>query len=184
MYSVGRPDEAIAEMSARERAFDIESVFRMHYARVARVIARVARDRGRAEEIAVDVFVKLWRTRSAQGEQVEGWLYRVAVRAALDDLRRQTRRARYEGMFGWARAKNVPATPEDVRLANEGQDRVRSVLSALSPRQAEFLLLRNQGFSYGELASTLGINPASIGRLLARAQEAFRKEYIKRYGQE
>jgi hypothetical protein len=40
MYSVGRPNEAFAEMSASERAFDIEGVFRAHYGRVARIIAR------------------------------------------------------------------------------------------------------------------------------------------------
>ena len=37
------------------------------------------------------------------------------------------------------------------------------------------------GFS---LAAALELNPASIGTLLTRAQDAFRKEYIKRYGTE
>jgi RNA polymerase sigma-70 factor (ECF subfamily) len=45
------------------------------------------------------------------------------------------------------------------------------------------LLLRNQGFSYEEIASALHLNPASVGTLLSRAQMAFRKEYVKRYGE-
>jgi RNA polymerase sigma-70 factor (ECF subfamily) len=34
------------------------------------------------------------------------------------------------------------------------------------------------------VASVLGMNPASVGTLLSRAQHAFRKEYIKRYGKQ
>ena len=50
-------------------------------------------------------------------------------------------------------------------------------------RQTELLLLRHDGASYEELASTLELNPASVGTLLSRAQQAFRKEYLKRYGE-
>jgi RNA polymerase sigma-70 factor (ECF subfamily) len=81
----------------------------------------------------------------------------------------------------FAGAARVP-TPEDVRAAGESSDQVRSVLRAISRRHAELLILRNHGLSYDELAATLGLNSASIGTLLARAQLAFRKEYMKRYG--
>lgn len=58
------------------------------------------------------------------------------------------------------------------------------MLAALRPRQAEMLLLRLEDLSYEELASALDLNPASVGTLLSRAQEAFRKEYIKKYGEQ
>ena len=48
--------------------------------------------------------------------------------------------------------------------------------------QAELLLLRSDGLSYEEVASALELNPGSVGTLLGRAQRAFRKEYLKRYG--
>lgn len=174
--------EAISEMNANEASFSIESVFRDHYGRVARIIVRVVRDPARAEELAVEVFLKLWRSQKAQTEKVESWLYRVAVHTALDELRRRTRRAKYEGLFGLVRANPAPATPEQIHRTTEEQERVRLVLGLIEPRQAEFLLLRSHGFSYEEVASILGVNPASIGTLLARAQQAFRKEYCKRYG--
>jgi RNA polymerase sigma-70 factor (ECF subfamily) len=173
--------EAVAGEKLDERRFDIDAVFRSQYERIARLIARVVRDRARAEEIAVEAFVKLWRTREAQGDRAEGWLYRVAARMALDELRRQTRRSRYESLFGLGR--RTP-TPEDVRAASEERDRVRSVLEAIGRREAELLLLRSHGFSYEEAASALGIHPASVGTLIARAQQAFRKEYVKRYGEQ
>jgi RNA polymerase sigma factor (sigma-70 family) len=170
-------------MSAEEKALDIEALFRMHYARISRLIGRVVRDRGRAEELAVEVFLKLWR-HGREIDRVEGWLCRVAARTAIDEIRRRARRARYERLLAWMDAEKAPATPEELHRSNEQQERVRTVLGAVTARQAELLLLRGSGFSYGELAIALGVNPASVGVLLSRAQEAFRKEYVKRYGEE
>lgn len=173
--------EAVAEGEAVEARFDLEAIFRAQYERIARVIARVVRDPARAEELAVEVFLKLWRNQQAQGEKSEGWLYRAAVRMGLDELGRQTRRSRHERLLGFVRGA---PTPEEILAATEEQDRVRLVLSVIQTRQAELLLLRSQGLSYEDVASALDLNPASIGTLISRAQQAFRKEYIKRYGEE
>jgi RNA polymerase sigma factor (sigma-70 family) len=170
---------------ANETGVDLETIFHAQYKRVCRVIARVLRDPARAEELAVDVFLKWSRHPNAHGDKAEGWLYRTAVREALDELRRQIQRGRYERLFSFipsGKARSSP-TPEDLRAAKEDQETVRLVLSVLDSRQAQLLLLRSEGFSYQELASTLDLNPASVGTLLARAQQAFRKEYINRYGE-
>jgi RNA polymerase sigma-70 factor (ECF subfamily) len=180
---VNGSSEAVADVNASEAQFDIEAHFRAHYGRVARIIARVVRDGARSEELAVEVFLKLWRNRKAQSCNVEGWLYRAAVRTGLDELRRQTRRSHYERLLAWVRPRSTPATPEEIHAAAQEQDRVRSVLAVLEPRQAQFLLLRSQDFSYAEVATVLDINPGSVGTLLSRAQKSFRKEYIKKYGQ-
>jgi RNA polymerase sigma-70 factor (ECF subfamily) len=184
MNSVGRPNEVVAQMSVEAKALDFETQFRMHYARMARMIARLVRDQGRAEELAVDVFLKLWRKGTSDIAHVEGWLYRVGSHAALDELRRQTRRARYEGLFGWMNVAPGPSTPEELHHSNQEQDRVRRVLGVLSAKQAQILLLRGDGFSYAELAVTMGVSPTTVGSTLMRAQKAFRKEYIKRYGKQ
>lgn len=70
---------------------DLDTLFQAHYGRIARVISRVVRDQARAEELAVEVFVKWQRTPKAQGEQAEGWLYRTAAREAIDEWRKQAR---------------------------------------------------------------------------------------------
>lgn len=184
MYSVNTTSEAIRKMNATAVPFDMEATFRAHYGRVAHIIGRVVGNHARAEELAVEVFLKLWRKKQAQTDNLEAWLYRVAIRTGLDELRTRNRRTRYEGLFGLVQAASSPATPEQVHLANENQERVRSILARLEPRQAEFLVLRSHGFTYEEVARILGMNPASVGTLLARAQQAFRKEYIERYGNE
>jgi RNA polymerase sigma-70 factor, ECF subfamily len=184
MHVVTSPSEAVADANTAAASLDIEALFRAHYGRVARIIERVIRDRGRSEELAVEVFLKLWRNEKAQHENVEAWLYRVAVRTGIDGLRRQTRRAHYERALAWIRPRSASANPEQLHSASEEHERVRAVLSAINPRHAQFLLLRSQDFTYDEVAAILNLNPASIGTLLSRAQESFRKEYIKRYGKE
>jgi RNA polymerase sigma-70 factor (ECF subfamily) len=173
--------EALVEMNADEGRPDIETVFQAHYERIARVIARVLRDPSRAEELAVEVFLKWSRNPGAQGENAQAWLYRVAVRTGLDELRRESRRAQRERVV---RFFQPSPTPEEIRAAAEDQKKVRAVLAVIKPRQAELLVLRSDGLSYDELAEALSLKPSSIGTFLSRAEQAFRKEFIQRYGHE
>ena len=157
----------------------LDEIFRAHYERVARVIGRVIHDQARAEEIAVEVFLKWWRNPQTPGEHAEGWLYRASVRKALDELRSQTRRKRFERFVGLARQS--PPTPEHLYAAGVEQQRVRAVLGALQPRHAELLLLRSEDLTYRQIAVSLALKPNYVGSLISRAEEAFRKEYLKRY---
>jgi RNA polymerase sigma-70 factor (ECF subfamily) len=164
----------------RSASFDFDAVFLSHFVRITRVVARIVGEPARAEELAVDAFWKLSRTPQAHGPSAPGWLHRTAVRLALDELRRRARRGRYENDAPLVRR---PATPDELFSATEEQGRVRAVLASMDPRQAELLLLRSDDVPYDEIARTLRINPASIGTLLSRARAAFRKEYVKRYGE-
>ena len=105
-------------MGTLEAIFDFETFFHAHYERTARVIARVVKDPARAEDPAAEVFWKLWR----QGEQAGGWLYRTAVRLALDELRHFARRNRYERLSDRG---SDPPTPEEVQLV--GPDRADGI---------------------------------------------------------
>ncbi|MGA7622714.1 MAG: sigma-70 family RNA polymerase sigma factor [Candidatus Acidiferrales bacterium] len=168
-------------MKAASVPVDLEVIFRAQYPRIARVIARVISDPARAEELAVEVFLKLWRSPEVQNQKPEAWLYRVAVRSGIDELRRQARRTRYESFL-----KLIPAapTPEEIHSTNEEQQRVRTVLATIDVRQAELLMLRSHGLSYEELAAALEIKLSSVGTLLSRAQQAFRKNFVRRFGDE
>jgi RNA polymerase sigma-70 factor (ECF subfamily) len=160
----------------------LDEIFRAHYERIARVIGRVIHDQARAEELAVEVFLKWWRNPQVHREHAEGWLYRTSVRRALDELRSQNRRSRFERLIGLARES--PPTPEHLYAAGIRQQRVRAVLGAMKSRDAELLLLRAEDLSYQEIAAALSLNPSYVGSLISRAQAAFRKEFVKRYGTE
>jgi len=175
-------DLAIGKDAAVDSAgFDFDAMFESHYAALVRLIGKVIKDPGRAEELAVETFWRLWKTPGAHGDSAPGWIRRTAVRLAIDELRRHARRERHDWLWPFGRAAR---SPHDLFLSSEEQGRVRTVLAALPKRDAQLLLLRSDDMSYEELAVALSLNPASVGTLLSRAKESFRKEYVKRYGEQ
>jgi RNA polymerase sigma factor (sigma-70 family) len=179
--SVDADSQGALDLPARAEVFDFEAVFRAQYARVARVIARLVQDPSRAEEIAVEVFLRFHRSPRAHGPKAAAWLYRTAVRAGIDELRARQRREKYEPLGD---RPSGPPSPEQACRNEERRARVRAVLGRLGVRQASLLILRSEGASYQEIAAALGLRASSVGTLLRRAGEAFRKEYVKRYGPE
>jgi RNA polymerase sigma-70 factor, ECF subfamily len=158
---------------------ELEAVFRLHYSRITKLIARITKDPGRAEELAVDVFLRLRSSRIEDDHSASGWLSRTAVRLALDELRQQERRGRLSRFIASFRSQ---PNPEEILYSKDQRDSVMGILLGLKRRDAELLMLRAEGLSYEELAQVLTINLASVGKLLSRAQQNFRKEYLKRHG--
>jgi len=66
------PCDAIAAMEVGPACVDLESIFRTQYPRIARVIARIIGDPARAEELAVEAFLKLWRKPELGNHNPEG----------------------------------------------------------------------------------------------------------------
>ena len=159
-----------------------DTIFRQHYPRIVALLARLTGDRSQAEEIAADVFCKVSQ-RGALAEDPAPWLYRVATNAGLDALRSTGRRRRREEAAGVesVRVASQESALDDV-LREERCARVREVLAGLKPRDAQLLLMRAEGLAYRELAEVLGVQPGSVGTLLARAEAEFEKRFRARYG--
>ncbi|HEX5483413.1 MAG TPA: sigma-70 family RNA polymerase sigma factor, partial [Terriglobia bacterium] len=162
---------------------EFSSVFRNHYARVVGVLCRIVGDRTQAEELANEVFWRLYRQTPDPDGRVGGWLYRTATHLGIDSLRASARRDRYERdagkvLFGDRSAHD----PLEEALRAERCRHVRAVLASLKPAHSRILLLRASGFSYEELAGILGVKRGSVGTMLIRAEAEFRKRYLRRKG--
>lgn len=179
--AVNASNEAMMEIDFGETRSSLEAIFEAEYQNIVRAIATVTQDPGRAEELAVDVFLKWSHRPSAHGPYAKAWLYRAAVRIALDEMRRVARTRRRDSMLP---AGKAPPDPESLLCAKRTSESVREILGAIAERQAQLVLLRSYGLDYAEIAAALGLKAVSVGTLLKRAEEAFRKEYIKRYGEQ
>lgn len=165
---------------ANTEATDFDAFFTANYVPLTRLIYRVVGDTGWAEELAAEAFWKLHRNRPRSSQNLAGWLYRTGLRLALDELKKSKRRRRYEG---FAPEPAAELNPEQAAARMEQQLRVRQVLAAMKPEKAVLLVLRSEGYSLAEVAGILSLKPNSVGTLLARADAAFRKEYVSRYGE-
>jgi len=184
------PTRAIGErgvMDEGSRVGEFETLFVKHYPRIVGILRRILGDHGRAEDLASEVFLKLYRRPLAQepDANVGGWLYRTATNLGIDALRATARRSRFEQAAGQDAWQNKPAENGFERATRfERERRVRTVLAEIKPAQAQLLLLRASGDSYKELAAALEIEPGSVGTLLVRAEAAFEQRYRELFGSE
>ena len=153
-----------------------EALFHRHYQRVYHLLYRLMGNREEAEELAQEVFIRLYRRPLRRGDNVGGWLYRVATNVGYNALRGEKRRGRREEAAMVLAPLTAPSAAAEAQR-RETQAEVRAALARLKPRQGQLLLLRQMGFSYKELAAVLGVSSNSIGTLLARAEGAFRKAF-------
>jgi RNA polymerase sigma-70 factor (ECF subfamily) len=179
-----QPAGDIAALPAEASGLWFAAIFREHYPRAVAVLARLTGDRAQAEEIAADVFCKIsQRGPLGIAGDPAPWIYRVATNAGLDALRSATRRRRREDEAGaeTVRVADSETALDDV-LRRERCARVRETLGDLKPRDAQLLLLRAEGLAYRELAEAIGVQPGSVGTLLARAEAEFERRFRARYG--
>ncbi len=182
-----QPDElALSPLQARSADSEwFEELFRDQYPRVVGLLSRITGNRAQAEEIAAEAFSKLARRvplLSARADST-AWVYRVAINAALDAARANSRRRKSEEAAGAEQMRaSAGAGALDEILRRERCEKVRAILAAMKPRDAQLLLLRSSGLAYREIAQTLGVQASSIGTLLARAEREFETKYRARYG--
>ena len=162
-----------------------EELFSQYYGRIVAVLFRLLGDRDRAEDLANDVFLKLYRhpLPTRPHGNLGGWLYRTATNLGIDALRAAARRRYYEQAAAQSVAQTgVVPNPLDEVLRQERRNLVRAVLAGLRPAQAQILILRSSGLSYSDLAESLGVQRGSVGTMLARAERECAKRYVQMYG--
>lgn len=141
------------------------ALFEAHGPAIYRFAAVLLRHSQDAEDVVQETFLKLLRHLEAGGEtaNVRGWLFTVAANAARD---RQRFRVRW---VPWAAAHEPSAAPPTLPDEDGRLRQARDSLRRLAPRDRLLLALRAQGLSYREIAAAAAIQPASVGKLLARA---------------
>lgn len=157
-----------------------EVLFERYYPQVYSVSLRVVGSPEDAEEVALDVFLKLYERPLERVEDgaLGGWLYRTALNTAFNSIRSRKRR------LGWLRRaatlqRAEPGSsenPSDVAVRQGEIEEVRRGLALLPEKQRNALVMRSHGFQYSEIASALAIAPSSVGTTIARAELALRRQ--------
>jgi len=155
---------------------DFRELFETHYSRVCRQAGCILKDADAAEDIAQEAFCRLLFNPPRQRVNIGGWLSRVATNLALNYLRGQRSRTQREETAGRQLQPGIPSAEEQV-LRSERLLLARQALGCLSERERFCLLLRFSGMSYAEVAEATGIKVNSVGTVLARAEEKFRRHY-------
>jgi RNA polymerase sigma-70 factor, ECF subfamily len=161
-----------------ERAF--EQIVKQHQQRVFGLIARILHQRDIVEDIAQQVFLKVYLSlnRFDQRAAFSAWLYRIAKNECWDYLRKKKiRPLLYESELSKEQVLALSRKPSFGRRAARLDDRtetnnmLQSVLEILPERDRQLLLLKEvEGFSVQELADVFGLNVNTLKARLFRAR--------------
>ncbi len=173
------PDPDAALMLAFQRGD--EGAFRALFERHARAMVafchHFVRDAAKAEDLAQDVFVKLYRAggRYEPSARFKTFLYRIASNHCLNELRRGERAARPDrgAADETADLDALPSGAPSPEAMAEGAALERAVgalLATLPEKQrAALVLCRFEGMSYEEIADVLQTSVSAVKSLVHRA---------------
>lgn len=126
-----------------------------------------------AEEVLQEVFLALFKhlQRGGSGENLRGWVFRVAHNIALKcRLRARRHSDRFSSVPDLAELSIDPDPgPEESLTVRERQKRLMAVVRALPEQEQCCLALRAEGLRYREIAEVLGISLGSVAASLEKS---------------
>jgi RNA polymerase sigma factor (sigma-70 family) len=174
---MGPADEDLmsAYVAGDARAF--EELFARLAPRIHGFFLRSFRDEGVADDLLQVTFMKMHRARERYRKdlRVTPWLFAIAARVRLDELRRRLRMPEDADEEALARADEQ--APRDPPPDTEARDAVRAALQALPESQRAVIHLhRYEGMTFAEIAQVLGTTPGAVKLRAFRGYETLRQQ--------
>jgi len=172
---IARPTDyeliAAAQQGSRSAYGELVRLYRDS---VVGVVYRMCGSLPTAEEAAQEAFLRAWQHLSGYqpGHPFRAWIFRIAINAALDALRREKPTLAIgddADNEGWLPADGDPG-PEEALESKQRAELVRkAVLRLPAPYRAPLVLREYGGLSYAEIAAALGI---PLGTVMSRLNTA------------
>jgi RNA polymerase sigma-70 factor (ECF subfamily) len=157
-----------------------------HRRPVIRFLTRMTGNQAVAEELAQEVFLRVYRARDGYEPTAKftTWLYRIATRLALNSIRdrkaeRNLRSLDDAGLEDAPKLEAVDsrATREQELLEHAGLAAIRRAVAELPEKQrAAVLMHKYEELDYQQIAGALDCSVSAVKSLLFRAYEKLRTE--------
>ena len=178
--------ERDAELMLRVREGDDTSfalLLEKHRGPVVNFMQRMVENRAVAEELAQEVFLRVYRSRQTYEPTAKftTWLFRIATHLALNAIRDNKKWKRQESLNGElieGIARQMPdrqPTVEQKLLGDVRVIEIRRAIEALPEKQrAAVLMHKYEGLEYAQISGALRCSESAVKSLLFRAYEALR----------
>jgi RNA polymerase sigma-70 factor (ECF subfamily) len=180
------PDSHLISRAAGGDASAFQALVERHRAMVYRVAFQFAGNHYDAEDIAQEVFIKVYRSldRFRQDAQLTSWMYRIVMNACIDHRRRHrlgSNAAAY-GEEAEERMLNAPEEtpgPEERAYAGEIGQVLEGEINRLPKGQRIVFVMRHyQGMKLCEIAGALGLAEGTVKRQLHAAVHRLREALV------
>lgn len=174
--SADRPsDDELMRRIATGDAEAFRRLVRRHQDRVGSLIFRFAGSTSDAEDLAQEVFLRVYRAapRYRPQQAFRTWLYRIVTNLCMTHRRRIR-------PLSLPDSADLPGHPIDSDAA-EREEAVRRAIAKLPAQQRMAVVLRQyEAMSYDEIAGAMGVTAQAVDSLLVRARRSLR-EWLSRW---
>jgi len=183
-YELLDPDVRLMLQVREGSAAAFEALVEKHQKRLVMVLEHLVSDRTQAEDLAQDVFLRVYRARERYipTAKFSTWLYTITHNVASNSIRKSSRRKEINLVA--SPSGSMPVRPLDTmakdksnlmptRLADqkEMEKVIREAIQSLGPRQRMAMLLsKYEGMSYNEIAESMELTTQAVKSLLSRAR--------------
>lgn len=140
-------------------------------------LTHLVRSRDRAEEVAQDAFVRLYRNASQykQQERLGPYLFRIATNLVVTEIRRERRWSLLLPRLHASTRQTAPS-PDTNLFTSEIQRQVAAAIDRLPINfRAPLVLFEVEEWSYDEIAKALDIRVGTVKSRISRARELLRR---------
>lgn len=163
-----------------EKAFAI--LFSRYYEKLFHYIHRFIKSNQVAEEIVMDVFLKIWQGRDIilQIEKFDSFLFRIAHNKSIDFLRAVARDPEFQDLL-----LDIVQLPNDVQadsstLVHEYESKIREAVALLSPRRKKvYQLSREEDMTHDQIAHVMNISKYTVNNHIVESQ-SFIRNYLSK----
>jgi len=153
--------------------------------RVFHTVLNIIQDPKEAEDAAQETFIQVFESVGAFKEEssLSTWIYRIAVRKALDKIRRRkTRHGLRKFLPGWmpVEKNSTAAAFHHPGIAAENKEKAAVLFKAINTlpekQRLAFTLVKVQGMNYEETCKVMGQNIKAVESLITRAKMNLQKQ--------
>lgn len=159
----------------------IEALFRLHYNSLCKAIYPILGDKATTEDVVQDVFTKIWQDKDQLTTKRITYSYvrKMAVNKSIDYLRKKLQKT--TAIQGLTTKVIEHKDPENQILLKELQAKIEKGIADLPPkRRAIFVMSRQQGMTYKEIATMLDISIKTVEGQMLKALKSVR-ETVRKY---
>ena len=173
-------EKEIRKLLLTDGAKALRLLYVLYYKKILNMSSKLTMDKGYSKDIVQEVFLSVWEKRKLLGKvedkSIEHYLIRSAINRSISLLKtKAARKAILRSLFQ-VRTPAQSDHADSFLIAEELAERIRKDILALPPQaRICFLLSRNFGMTYREIAGYLNLSEKTIEAHISYALNHLRK---------